>query len=61
MSTETWTSKKFVLAILVFAMASAFAWAGKSTNAEWSSTVNWILVTYLGANVGETAVDKLSK
>lgn len=61
MSMDTWTSKKFVLSILVFTISTAFVFLGKASFDQWKSMMEWVLVTYLGANVGEAAVKKLNK
>lgn len=58
MNVDSWTSRKFALAIGVLLLATAFVAFGKADFNQWSNIVQWILVTYLGANVLETAVDK---
>jgi len=60
-STESWTSRKFVLAVLVFFTATCFVVFNKANFQDWSNIVQWILVTYLGANVGEHAVERMGK
>lgn len=60
MSTDTWTSKKFVLSILVFLVGTLFVFLGKANFDQWKGMIEWVLVTYLGANVAEGGLNKLS-
>jgi hypothetical protein len=59
MSTDTWTSKKFVLTLVIFLVGTIFVITGKADFNQWKSLCEWIFIGYLGANVGETAVNKI--
>tara|TARA_R110002012_G_scaffold278308_2_gene465879 strand:- start:1293 stop:1475 length:183 start_codon:yes stop_codon:yes gene_type:complete len=45
--------RKMTFAIMLFIIATAILWAGKSDFAGWSNFIIWIFGTYAIGNVGE--------
>lgn len=55
---ETWTSRKFIFAVAVLVGVTGFVLMGKASFGEWKAIVEWISLTYFGANVLDQTVQK---
>ena len=58
MSLDSWTSRKFSISIGVLLIGTFFVFFGKANFYQWKGLVEWVLVTYVGGNLGETAIEK---
>lgn len=56
---ETWTSKKFVFALVISALSYALIFFGKLQADQWLEFMKWLGIAYLGANVADQVVQKV--
>lgn len=56
-----YSSRKFILAMLSLASASALVWFGRISDGVYSSVVIAAVGAYLAANVGQKAVEGREK
>lgn len=55
------TSRKFWLVIGILAASYALVWQGTLEVVAWMEWAKWVLIAYLGANVSESVVEKITK
>lgn len=57
---EGFSSRKFLIGLGTIALSTVLLWVGKIDQGNWVALLQWTIVGYLAANVGDYAVEQIA-